>query len=102
LLAGLTLHTCPFGENIDWCSKIASKQDHIEDKIFIYKQIRAYAPYRLETYQELIPLITDFREKRELLLKAAGEAYLQEQFDLGNKWRFEAASLFELPETSQE
>ncbi|MBU6445854.1 MAG: hypothetical protein KGQ49_00470, partial [Verrucomicrobia bacterium] len=74
LIAGLKLQSCPSLENIEWAMKEASAQNNSDDSIFIYKQIIAHAPDRWDAYQQLIPLIKDSKEKKELLLTAAERA----------------------------
>ena len=73
--AGLKLLTCQSPEFIARALELASAQTDREDKVFIYKQIIAYAPDQLDAYKELIPLITDATEKMALCLKAAEMAH---------------------------
>ncbi len=90
LLAGLKLQLCSSPENIEWAMKEASCQNNPDDSIFIYKQVIAYAPDRLDAYQQLISLTKDPKEKRELLLKAADQSHIIGQFDLEIRFRKEA------------
>jgi len=106
LVLGLTLQSRQSHEKIEEDLKLASTQTNTEDKIFIYKQIIAYAPvvlkrkrseetseyapHQLEAYKQLIPLITGTTEKRSLLLQAADLAHKAEQLDLEKSYRSEA------------
>ena len=90
LVVGLTLQSSQSLEKIDEALILASKQTDTEDKVFIYKQIIAYAPDKLEAYKQLIPLITDPIEKRSLRLKAADLANKAGLLELEKSYRSEA------------
>ena len=89
-IVGFKLLFCPSRENVEGAMKEASDQKNPDDSIFIYSQILAHVPDRLDAYQQLIPLTKDPIEKRELLLKAADLAHIARQFDLERVFRKEA------------
>ncbi|MBF8264120.1 MAG: hypothetical protein HW387_1785 [Parachlamydiales bacterium] len=90
LVVGLKLQFSPSPENVEWAMTRASKHENPDDRIFIYQQVIAHVPCRLDAYQELISLTKEPKEKRALLLQAADRARDAQQLELEMSFRKEA------------
>jgi hypothetical protein len=90
LSLGLKLHMNPSTENIGKAMKDALTQYMGDERIFILKQILAYAPTHFEVYKHLIALTKNGNEKRALAVKAAELAHQNKQLELETFFRKEA------------
>ncbi len=90
LVTGLKLQLGASRENIESAMKEASDQKNPDDAVFIYKQILANAPDRLDAYERLIPLTKSLTERTGLLSKAAEVARSAQRPDLEAAFRNEA------------